>query len=63
MRFEQIGERFEYPVTVTIKYAATTFDVTVPVTEQVTTQRIPTTGAPRGVGINEDDAAPVIFVR
>ena len=63
VRLEQIGERFEYPVTVTIKYAATSFDVTVPVTEQVTTQRIPTTGPPRGVDINEDDAAPVIFVR
>ena len=65
VRFEQIGERFEVPVTVTIKHGAssTSTDVTVPVTEQVTTQRIPLKGPLRGVGVNEDDAAPVVFVR
>ncbi len=63
VRFEQIGERFELPVTVTLKHAASSTDVMVPVTEQVTTQRIPVTSPVRGVGVNEDDAAPVIFVR
>jgi hypothetical protein len=63
VRFEQVGERFEVPVTVTLKYATSSKEVTVPVIEQVTTQRIPTTGPVRGVGVNEDDAAPVIFVR
>jgi hypothetical protein len=63
VRFEQVGERFEVPVTVTLKYATTAVDVTVPVTEQVTTQRIPTTGPLRGVGVNEDGAAPVILLR
>ena len=63
VRFEQIGERFELPVTVTLKHAASSTDVTVPVTEQVTTQRIPVTSPVRGVGVNEDDAAPAIFVR
>jgi hypothetical protein len=63
VRFEQIGERFEVPVTVTVKYASSSKEITVPVVEQVTTQRIPTTGPVRGVGVNEDDAAPVVFVR
>jgi hypothetical protein len=63
VRFEQLGERFEVPVTVTLKYATTTVDVTVLVTEQVTTQRIPTTGPLRGVGVNEDGTAPVVLVR
>ncbi len=63
VRFEQIGERFEVPVTVTLKYGTTTFDVTVPVTEQITTQRIPITGPLRGVGVNEDGAAPIVLVK
>jgi hypothetical protein len=63
VRFEQIGEVFELPVTVTLKHANSTIDVTVPVTEQVTTQRIPISAPLRGVGVNEDDAAPAVFVR
>ena len=63
VRFEQIGERFELPVTVTLKHAASSTDVTIPINEQVTTQRIPVTSPVRGVGVNEDDAAPAIFVR
>ena len=63
VRFEQIGERFEVPVTVTLKYGTTTFDVTVPVTEQITTQRIPITAPLRGVGVNEDGAAPIVLVK
>ena len=63
VRFEQIGERFEVPVTVTLKHGTTSTDVTVPVTDQVTTLRIPTSSIVRGVGVNEDDAAPVVFVR
>jgi len=63
VRFEQVGERFEVPVTVTLKYATTSSEVMVPVTEQVTTMRIPTTGPLRGVGVNEDGAAPVVLVK
>ena len=63
VRFEQIGQRFEVPVTVTLKHAASSIDVTVPVIEQVTTRRIPVTSPVRSVGVNEDDAAPVVFVR
>jgi hypothetical protein len=46
-----------------LKYANSSTEVTVPVTEQVTTQRIPFSGPLRGVGVNEDDATPAIFVR
>jgi hypothetical protein len=63
VRFEQIGERFEVPVTVTLKHGATSTDVTVIVSDQVTTQRIPTKSPVRSVNVNEDDAAPVVFVR
>jgi hypothetical protein len=63
VRFEQVGERFEVPVTVTLKYPTTAVDVTVLVTDQVTSQRIPTTGPLRGVGVNEDGAAPVVLLR
>jgi len=63
VRFEQVGERFEVPVTVTLKYGTTSSEVMVPVTEQVTTMRIPTTGPLRGVGVNEDGAAPVVMVK
>jgi hypothetical protein len=63
VRFEQIGERFELPVTVTLKHATSATDVTIAVVEQVTIQRIPVTTPVRGVGVNEDDAAPAIFVR
>ena len=63
VRFEQLGERFEVPVTVTLKHGQTSTEVTVPVTEQVTTYRIPTKTPARSVSANEDDAAPVVFVR
>lgn len=63
VRFEQMGERFELPVTVTLKQGASSTDVTIPVIDQVTTQRIPVTSPVRSVGVNEDNAAPAIFVR
>jgi hypothetical protein len=63
VRFEQIGERFEVPVTVTLRHGTTSTEVTVPVIEQLTTHRIPTPSQVRSVGVNEDDAAPVVFVR
>jgi hypothetical protein len=63
VRFEQIGERFELPVTVTLKHAASSTDVTIPVVDQVTTQRIPISSPVRSVAVNDDDAAPAIFVR
>ena len=63
VRFEQVGEIFDVPVTVTLEYASSSTDIVVPLTEQVTTQRIPVSGALRGVEANDDKAAPVVFVR
>ncbi len=63
VRFEQMGEIFDVPITVTLQYANSSTDVIVPLTEQVTTQRIPVSGVLRGVEANGDDAAPVVFVR
>ena len=63
VRFEQMGEAFDVPVTVTLEYANSSTDIVVPVTERVTTQRIPVTGRLRGVEANADDAAPIVFVR
>ena len=63
VRFEQIGERFELPVTVTVKHATSSREVTIPVVDQITTHRIPVGTPVRSIGVNEDDAAPAIFVR
>jgi hypothetical protein len=63
VRFEQLGEIFDVPITVTLEYANSSTKVTIPVTEQVTTRRIPTSGALRSVEANGDKAAPVVFVR
>ncbi len=63
VRFEQVGETFDVPVTVTLEYGNSSADIVVPVTEQVTTRRIPIAGALRGVEANGDNAAPVVFVR
>jgi hypothetical protein len=63
VRFEQIGDIFDVPITVRVENANSSTQVIVPVTEQITTQRIPITAAVRGVEVNPDDAAPVVFVR
>jgi Peptidase family M1 domain len=63
VRFEQVGDVFDVPVTVTVEYANGTSDTIVPVTEQVTEQRIPVTGVVKGVEANRDNAAPVLFVK
>jgi hypothetical protein len=63
VRFEQIGETFDVPITVTLEHANSSTDVVVSVTEPVTTVRIPVSGGLRGVEANGDNAAPVVFVR
>ena len=63
VRFEQVGEIFDVPITVRVAYANSSTDVVVSLSEQLTTQRIPTTGAVRDVEANSDNAAPVLFVR
>ena len=63
VRFEQIGDVFDVPITVTLEYANSSTDITIPLTEPVTEQRIPVTGVVKNVQANRDNAAPVIFVK
>jgi aminopeptidase N len=63
-RFEQVGEIFDVPVTVTVQYANNaSIDVVVPVTDRIVELRVPTTSLVRSVEANRDATAPVIFVR
>jgi peptidase M1-like protein len=63
VRFEQVGDVFDVPVTVTVENASGTSDIIVPLTERVTEQRIPVTGVVKDVEANRDNAAPVLFVK
>jgi Peptidase family M1 domain len=55
VRFEQKGEIFDIPITVTITYAdGTTEDVIVKLTETTTERMIPLKGALRAVDVNKD---------
>jgi Peptidase family M1 domain len=63
VRFEQVGDVFDVPVTVTVEDADGTSDIIVPVTEQVTERRIPVKGVVKDVQANRDNAAPVLFVK
>ena len=64
VRFDQIGDVFDVPVTVSLEYAnAPATEVIVPLTEQTTERRIPTTGVVKNVEANRDDAAPIVFVK
>jgi hypothetical protein len=58
VRFEQKGEVFDIPVTVTVTYVdGTSSDVVVLVTEKVTEQSIPLNGAVKSVEVNKDGGA------
>jgi len=58
VRFEQEGELFDVPITVTVSYAdGKTSEHLVTVTEAVTEQRIPLSGTIRGVEANQDGGA------
>jgi hypothetical protein len=63
VKFEQIGEVFDVPITVALEYAGSSSEVVVPVTEAVTTMRIPLAGQLRDIEANADGAAPVVFVK
>jgi len=65
VRFEQVGEVFDVPVTVRLNYVNPTpaASVVIPITEQVTEQRIPLKGILKDVDANSDNAAPVLFVK
>jgi aminopeptidase N len=56
LRFEQTGETFDVPVTVTLHYVnRKSVDVVVPVTEQVVEMRVALEGALRSAEISKDD--------
>jgi aminopeptidase N len=56
--YEQAGDVFDLPVTVTLHYAdGTSEDAVVLMTEAAGTQTLPLRGALRGVDVNRDDAA------
>jgi Peptidase family M1 domain len=58
VRFEQTGEVFDVPITVTIAYAdGTSEDVIVAVTDKVTERTLPLKGPVRGVDANRDNGA------
>jgi hypothetical protein len=58
LRFEQVGELFDVPVTVTLNYAdQPRAQIVVPVTEAVTETRVPLAGRLRKVEVNKDRAA------
>ena len=64
VRFEQAAEIFDVPVTVTVTYAdGKTSEHLVTLTEAVTEQRIPLTGAFRSVEVNQDGGAVAIIER
>jgi hypothetical protein len=60
VRFDQRGEIFDIPITVSILYAdGTAADVVVAATEKTTERSIPLTGAVRSVDVNRDGGALV----
>jgi Peptidase family M1 domain len=63
VRFEQIGETFDVPVTVTLETATATTEIVLSLSEAVTELRIPTKGLVREVAANRDNAAPIVFVK
>ena len=62
--YEQLGEVFDLPVTITLQYAdGTSEDVVVALTEASGTAVVPARGPVRGVDVNRDDAALGTFER
>jgi hypothetical protein len=56
LRFEQTGDIFDFPLTVTLQYAdRKPADVTVPITEKVVEVRVPLEGTLRGIDVSHDD--------
>jgi hypothetical protein len=63
VRFEQAGDVYDVPVTVTLQYQDKAVEHVVAIGEAVTEKRIPLTGTVRGVEINADNAALGYFER
>ena len=62
--YEQLGEVFDLPVTITLQYAdGTSEDAVVALTEASGTAVVPARRPVRGVGVNRDDAALGYFER
>jgi hypothetical protein len=57
VRFDQVGEIYDIPVTVTLQYGDKNVDEVVLLTAQSTEKRIPLSGSLRGVEINADSGA------
>jgi hypothetical protein len=64
LHFEQSGELFDLPVTVTVQYAdRKATDVVVPVTDKVVEFRVPLTGPLRTIDVNKDDGTVAEIAR
>jgi len=64
VRFEQAGEVFDVPVTVTVTYAdGATSSHLVILTETSTAQRLPLSGTFRSVDVNQDGGAVALIER
>jgi hypothetical protein len=65
VRFEQVGDVFDVPITVKLDYIGSvpSAAIVIPLSEPVTEQRIPLKGTLKDVDANSDNAAPVIFVK
>jgi hypothetical protein len=63
VRFEQTGDVYDVPVTVTLQYSDKSVDQVVPITEAIVEKRFPLTGSLRNIEINDDNAALGTFER
>jgi hypothetical protein len=66
VRFEQVGDVYDVPVTVTLNYSdrsIESIEEIVPLSEAVVEKRLPLAGSLRSVGINDDQAALGHFER
>ena len=64
LRFEQLGEVFDVPVTVTFVYASgARRSIVIPVTDQITTRSVPVEDRLVSVQVNDDQAALAEFVK
>jgi hypothetical protein len=64
VHIEQLGEVFDVPVTLTVRYAdKKKADLVVPVTQQITDRRLPLSGVVQDVEVNSDDGTLAEFVK
>jgi hypothetical protein len=64
VHIEQLGEVFDVPVTLTVRYAdKKKAEIVIPVTEAITDRRMPLSGAVQDVDINKDDGTLAEFVK